>query len=202
MNRTALVALAATLILATPALAAPKSQDPAAAPKGDYELDKRHASLVVKIPHLGGFSKFTMRFNRIDGAYAYDPAGWADTKLTFHVDPTSIDSGIPDFDKTIAGSYLEAGKYPTITFTSTSTKVEGTTGHGTVTGDLSFHGVTKPVTLDVTFNGVGPGLLGFGTRMGFSGAAHIKRSDFGVTAVSQFAGDDLDLIFDVEFAKK
>jgi len=62
--------------------------------------------------------------------------------------------------------------------------------------------VTKPVTLDVTFNGSGPGMLGAGTRMGFSGAGRIKRSDFGVSNAKQFAGDDIDLSFEIEFVKK
>jgi polyisoprenoid-binding protein YceI len=187
--------------IASPALANPKSQDPAAAPKGEYELDKRHASLIVKIPHMGGFSKFTMRFDRLEGAFAYDPTAWGDTRVTIHVDPASVDTGVDaGFDKTVANSYLEAARYPAISFVST--KVAGADGKGTVTGDLTFHGVTRPVVLDVTFNGAGPGLLGAGTRMGFSGTARIKRSDFGADAVKQFAGDDLDLIFDVEFVKK
>ena len=75
-------------------------------------------------------------------------------------------------------------------------------GKGQLTGDLTFHGVTKPVTLDVTFNGVGPGLLGAGTRMGFSGSGRIKRSEFGVNAVRLFAGDEVDLLFEIEFSKK
>jgi polyisoprenoid-binding protein YceI len=196
-----LPALAFALALAaTAAHANPKSQDPSAAPKGEYELDARHASLVVKIPHMGGFSKFTMRFDKLDGSFAFDPAAWAQTTAVIHVQAASVDTGLGDFDKTIAG-YFDAQKYPVITFAAT--KIEaGTDGHGTITGDLTFHGVTKPVTLDVTYNGWGPGLLGAGTRMGFSGVGHIKRSDFGVDAVRQFAGDDLDLIFDVEFVRK
>ena len=75
-------------------------------------------------------------------------------------------------------------------------------GQGQLTGDLTFHGVTKPVTLDVVFNGAGPGILGVGTRMGFSGTGRIKRSDFKVTGGRPFAGDDVDLIFDVEFVRK
>jgi len=71
-----------------------------------------------------------------------------------------------------------------------------------VTGDLTFHGVTKPVTLDVTFNGSGPGMLGAGARLGFSGTGQIKRSDFGVNNVRQFAGDEVDLAFEIEFVKK
>ena len=75
-------------------------------------------------------------------------------------------------------------------------------GKGQLTGDLTFHGVTKPVTLDVAFNGVGPGLLGAGTRMGFSGQGKIKRSEVGVTQARPFAGDVVDLEFEVEFVKK
>ena len=201
MIRTAIATVALALGLAGSALANPTSIDPAAAPKGSYVLDKRHASLLVKVPHMGGFSRFTMRFDRLDGSFAYDPATWTATQVTITVDPTSINTGLPDFDTTIAGpSYFDAAKYPAITFVSN--KVEGSNGKGVVSGDLTFHGVTKPVALDVTFNGVGPGMLGAGTRMGFSGTAHIKRSDFGVTTMSQFAGDDLDLMFEVEFVKK
>lgn len=201
MTRTAIATVAFTFMLAGAALANPTSADPSAAPKGDYVLDKRHASLLVKVPHMGGFSRFTMRFDRLDGSFAYDPATWTATKVTITVDPASINTGLPDFDKTIAGpSYFDSAKYPAITFVSS--KVEGADGKGQVSGDLTFHGVTKPVVLDVTFNGVGPGMLGAGTRMGFSGTTHIKRSDFGVTTMSQFAGDDLDLVFEVEFVKK
>jgi polyisoprenoid-binding protein YceI len=189
------------VLAATAALANPASQDPAKVPAGQYVLDKRHASLLVKVPHMGGFSKFTMRFDRLDGNFTYDPATWTTTKVTITVDPTSINTGLPDFDKTIAGpSYFNAAKHPVISFVST--KAEGVDGKGTVSGDLTFHGVTRPVVLDVTFNGVGPGMLGAGTRVGFSGTTRLKRSDFGVTTMSQFAGDDLDLVFEVEFVKK
>jgi polyisoprenoid-binding protein YceI len=75
-------------------------------------------------------------------------------------------------------------------------------GVGKLEGDLLFHGVTKPVTLDVTFNGVGPGLLGVGTRVGFSGTGQIKRSEFGVNQARMFAGDLVDLVFEIEFVKK
>lgn len=201
MIRTAIATVAFTLGLAGAVLANPISTDPSAAPKGDYALDRRHASLLVKVPHMGGFSRFTMRFDRLDGSFAYDPATWTATKVTITVDPASIDTGLPDFDKTIAGpSYFDSARHPAITFVSS--KVEGENGKGAVSGDLTFHGVTRPVVLDVTFNGVGPGMLGAGTRMGFSGTTRIKRSDFGVTTMSQFAGDDLDLVFEVEFVKK
>ena len=201
MSRLAPLILALSLGLSAAAHANPISNDPAVAPKGDYVLDKRHASLLVKIAHLGGFSRFTMRFDRLDGLFAFDPATWPTTVATIKVDPTSINTGLPDFDKTIAGpSYFNAAKYPDITFVAN--RIEAQDGKGAVYGDLTCHGVTKPVRLDATFNGFGPGMLGVGTRMGFSGTGHIKRSDFGVTAMLPFAGDDLDLVFEVEFVKK
>lgn len=198
--RTATTALIFGLVLAGPALANPTSRDPARVPPGAYVLDKRHASLTAKIAHLGGFSRYTFRFTGLDGGFTYDPTDWRQTKVTFTVNPSSVDTGDPAFNKQIAG-YLGAARYPAITFTSTGV-AGGENGEGKVTGELTFHGVTRPVTLNVTFNGVGPGLLGAGTRMGFSGVTRIKRSDFGATAVSQWAGDDVDLAFELEFTRK
>jgi polyisoprenoid-binding protein YceI len=194
------LALSLALALAGAAMARPQTTDPAKVPAGTYVLDKRHASLIVRIPHLGGFSRLTLRFDRMDGAFTYNPSDWRTTRLTFTIDPKSVDTGDAAFDRQIAG-YFDIRKYPVITFVSTAiSEAEG--GRGQVTGDLTFHGVTRPVTLDVVFNGEGPGLLGAGTRMGFSGTARIKRSQFNETAVSQWAGDDVDLEFEVEFTKK
>ena len=200
MLRTFLTVSALSLMAAAPAFAEPTSQDPAKAPAGTYELDPRHASLVVKIPHLGGFSRYTMRFNSLTGGFTYDPANWQATKVTISIDPKSIDTKEPAFSKQVAG-FFDPDKYPAILFTSTAV-TGGTDGKGTVTGDLNFHGVTKPVTLDVVFNGSGPGMLGAGTRMGFSGTTQIKRSEFNLNAMKQFAGDDVDLSFEIEFVKK
>jgi len=201
MLRSSLLTLGFSLCLVTAGVANPVSNDPSAAPKGDYVLDKRHASLLVRIAHLGGFSRFTMRFDRMDGAFAFDPATWPATVATIKIDPTSISTGLPDFDKTIAGpAYFDAVRYPDILFVAN--RIDAQDGRGTLSGDLTFHGVTRPVRLEASFNGFGPGLLGMGTRMGFSGVGHIKRSDYGVTTMIPFAGDDLELVFEVEFVRK
>ena len=200
MIRTAAAVLTLSLALTSGALARPESRDPAKVPAGTYVLDKAHASLVAKIAHLGGFSRLTMRFDKLDGSFSYDPANWRATKVTITVDPASVDTRMPGFNKQIAG-YFDVGKYPTITFVSTGI-TGGENGEGVVNGDLTFHGVTKPVALQATFNGVGPGLLGAGTRVGFSGTARINRTEFGERAVRQFAGDEVDLIFEAEFTKK
>jgi polyisoprenoid-binding protein YceI len=200
MIRVAATAAAIVLALAAPALANPVSRDPAKVPAGAYVLDKRHASLIAKLGHLGGFSRYTLRFTGLDGGFTYDPANWQATKLTFTVDPKSVDTGDAAFNKQIAG-YFHVEKYPAITFVSTAVTASPD-GQGKVVGDLTFHGVTRSVTLNATFNGVGPGLLGAGTRMGFSGTARIRRSEFHEDAVSQWAGDDVDLLFEVEFTRK
>lgn len=200
MPRRILIALVASLLASGAAAADPTSRDPAKVPAGSYDLDPRHASLLVKVPHMGGFSRYTMRFRVLSGAFTYDPGNWQATKVTISVDPKSIDTEDNVFNKAVAG-YFEPEKYPVIQFTSTglTTNEEG---KGQLNGELTLHGVTKPVALDVEFNGVGPGLLGAGTRMGFSGTGKIKRSEFGVTGGRPFAGDTVDLMFEVEFVKK
>jgi polyisoprenoid-binding protein YceI len=200
MLRHVTIALLAALGASGAAAADPQTKDPAKVPPGEYAMDPRHASLIVKIPHMGGFSRYTMRFNKLEGAFSYEPANWQTTKVLIKVDPKSIDTEDNIFNRTVSG-YFEPEKYPVIQFASTGLVSDGE-GHGQLTGDLTLHGVTKPVTLDVDFNGVGPGLLGAGTRMGFSGTGKIKRSEFGVTAARPFAGDTVDLSFEVEFVRK
>jgi polyisoprenoid-binding protein YceI len=200
MFRPALFAFALALLATGAAAADPTSRDPAKVPAGEYALDPKHASLVIRVPHMGGFSRYTMRFNKLTGSFSYDPASWQATKVVISVDPRSVDTADNGFNRTIAG-YFEPEKYPVIQFSSTGLTA-GADGKGQLAGDLTFHGVTKPVTLDVEFNGVGPGLLGAGTRMGFSGQGKIKRSEFGVTQARPFAGDVVGLEFEVEFVKK
>jgi polyisoprenoid-binding protein YceI len=203
MNRICAAALALALSggLAGAAVANPSTTDPAKTPAGGYVLDKKHASLTVKIVHMG-FSHYTLRLDGLDGSFTYDPANWQETKVNFTVDPKSVDTHDVGFDKQVAG-YFEADKYPVITFVSTAV-AGGADGKGTVTGDLTFHGVTRPVTLDVTFNGAGHGITPLGTRLGFSGSTQIRRSDFGLTGfvLNQFTSDEVDVIFEVEFEKK
>lgn len=205
----AYAALAAALFTAPAALAGPgaSSIDPAKMPAGRYVLDKTHASLSAKLLHMG-FSNYTLRFNKLDAEYRYDPAQPAAAKLTVTVDPASIDTATGadafglKFNKELAGDgWLEAAKYPTITFVSTAIDV-GDGQHGKVTGDLTLHGVTKPVVLDVTFNGVGAGMIPLTTRAGFSAMTTIKRSDFGVSKYVPLVSDDVTLNIEVEFDKK
>lgn len=205
----AYAALAATLLAAPAALAAPgvTSTKPADLPAGHYVLDRTHASVVGKIKHMG-FSNYQFRFTKVDASFDYDPKAPQDAKIKVTVDPGSIDTATGadefglKFNKELAGDgWLEAGKFPTATFVST--KVEPGAGQtGKVYGDFTLHGVTKPIVLDVTFNGVGGSFAPGSVKTGFSATTTIKRSDFGVSKYVPLVSDDVALSIEVEFDKK
>lgn len=172
--------------------------DPKAAPAGDYKLDPHHASATLKLAHMG-LSRFTMRFDDLKGAYKYDPAHPAATKVEITIDPKSIDTGDQAFNKEIAEQFLDADKYPTITFTSTKLIV-GKGDEGKLEGVLDFHGVKKPLTLDVTYRGYVEMMKK--QRMGFSGSTVVKRSEFGANKYVPLVGDDVTVLIEVEFEKQ
>lgn len=189
------------LLLAAPAAGAVKSTDPADLPAGRYVLDKAHGSLIARISHMG-FSHYTVRFDRMDAEFGYDPRTPAASRLEVKVEAASIDTGSADFSKELAGSgWFDAAKYPTIAFASKSVDL-GDGQHGKINGDLTLHGVTRPVSLDVTFNGVGSGLIPGSLRTGFSATAVIKRSDFGMTRYATWVGDEVNLQIEAEFTRK
>lgn len=198
-------ALAAVAVLSLGAAAPASAQlarglvtDPAEIASGDYVLDKKHTSLTAKVLHLG-YSWFSMRFDKIAGTLSLDAKDASKAKLDVTIDPTSVDTGLPDFDKDIAAEAFDAKNAPLIHYVSKSVERTGT-NTARVTGDLSFHGVTRPVVLDVTFNGAAPGVSGK-PRVGFSATGTFKRSDFGADKFSQYAGDEVRLIIEAEFSK-
>jgi polyisoprenoid-binding protein YceI len=192
------LAIAAVLAGAPAAFAQQMTQDPSAAPAGTYHLDKKHASVTMKLSHMG-LSYYTMRFDTIDASYTYDPSNPAASKIQVAIDPKSVDTDNPPFNQEIAEQFFEADKYPAITFVSTAVH-PGAGGKGEVVGDLTFHGVTRPVVLDVVFNGTGQGMM-HEQRMGFSGVTTVKRSDFGVTKYVPLVGDDVTVLIEAEFTK-
>ena len=177
-------------------------------PAGDYHVDPAHASLTFKVNHLG-FSHYTARFFTFDAALKLDPAHPEAAQLTAHIDPKSLTLNAPPkgfHDELMGKMFFEADKYPAIGFVST--KVEKTSAYtARVTGNLTLHGVTKPVTLDVAFNGGYPGLAGMDphARIGFTANGTLKRSDFGMTmgipapGSRLGVGDEVAFIIDAEF---
>lgn len=167
---------------------------------GNYVLDPTHASVVWSISHAG-LSNYQARFDTIEGTLNFDPNAPTTSQLDIRIDPKSVSTGLPDFDETIAtdSRYFDAEKFPDIRFASTQINVTGE-ARGTVTGDLTFRGVTKPVTLDVTFNGAGKSFGNPGDTLGFSATGTLDRTEYGLTYLSNFGiGSDIKLRIEAEF---
>jgi len=150
----------------------------------DYTIDKegQHAFIDFKISHLG-YSFIHGTFKDWEGTFSFDAAKPEDSKISISLNTKSVFTNQAERDKHIQSKdFLDADKYPTATFVSTSVKTTGKTADGKltadVTGDLTFHGVTKPVVVKTVFLGEGKDPWG-GYRAGFEGVTTIKRSDFG-----------------------
>jgi len=170
--------------------------DPAKVAAGNYKIDPSHTSVVGRVLHCK-LSYYTFRFDKVDGSYVYDPAKPEATKVEVTIDPASIDSNLPMFDRRLKGpDFLDAEKYNTIKFVATEIKRSDMT-HGAMTGSLSFHGVTKPITLAVTFNGGGP--AGRRIGMGYSATALLKMPDYGMDIGPHNIGDTVSLAIETEF---
>jgi polyisoprenoid-binding protein YceI len=194
----ALMALALPLVLA----AAPAPLGPASVPAGHYVLDKKHASLIARVKHMG-VSLYALRFNDIDASFDYSPERPTATRLQASVDPASLDVNA-DYGKQFAEEFLSVSKFPRATFVSTAVTDAGN-GQGTMTGDLTLMGVTKPVTFNVTLIGSDHEVLPIplGRRAaGFEATTTIKRSDFGSTYLNNLVGDEVTLQIEAEFEKK
>jgi polyisoprenoid-binding protein YceI len=193
------LAAPAPLALAQTAPAGP-SKNLADAPAATYAVDGSHASVVWKVSHFG-LSGYTARFDKVSGALAFDPKAVAKSKVDISIDPLSVSTGLPNFDKKIRDDYFQSAKFPAITFKSTKVEQTGPTA-GKVTGDLTFLGVTKPVILDVTWNGGLFNKFAGGYALGFSAKGAIKRSDFGFSAMIPTVGDQVDLAIEIEFINR
>jgi polyisoprenoid-binding protein YceI len=177
-------------------------------PAGDYTLDKSHAQLLFRVDHVG-FSNYTAQFKRFDAQMKFDPANLAASSVTATIDPRSLDIVNPPagfVDSLLGKDWLDAKQFPQIAFVSTAVQQLSAT-KARVTGDFTLHGVTKPVTLDVTFNG---GYAGFppydpNARIGFSARGTFKRSDFGITygipepGSKMGVSDAVDFMIEAEF---
>ena len=189
-----------TAFILLAACATPPDITPNAAPTGNYKLDPTHASVIWSLSHAG-LSNYSARFDDISGTLNFDADTPQNSSVNIRIDPMSVSTGLPKFDKTIAtgGSYFNAEKYPDIRFVSTEIKLTGE-NTGQITGDLSFRGVTKPLTLETTFNGAGKSFGNPGKTLGFSASARFKRSDFGLTHLTNFGiGDEVSLRIETEF---
>jgi polyisoprenoid-binding protein YceI len=179
-----------------------------APPAGQYKLDKSHASLQLRVSHLG-FSTYTTRFSAFDSELTFDPAKLTATRVV-----TTIDSASLEMDKAPAQcldivkgpQFLDSVKFPKIIFRSERVRVTGPKSMD-ISGTLELHGVTRPIVLTATYNGGYPGMpvMDPHARVGFSAHGSFKRSDFGMAnglpapGSTMGVGDLIDVSIEAEF---
>ncbi|HTW47517.1 MAG TPA: YceI family protein [Acidobacteriaceae bacterium] len=164
--------------------------------------DKAHSEVNFSILHMS-LAKVRGRFGNIGGSIVLDESDI--TKSTVHVtiDVTTVDTGVAARDNDLkSAGFFDVSHFPTATFVSTSV---AKTGNGlTVNGNLTVHGVTKPVTLDVE-GPTGP-INGMDRKphCAFEATTTIKRTDFGIAPKypATIVGDDVALTIDLDVAKK
>jgi polyisoprenoid-binding protein YceI len=170
----------------------------AAAQAGTWQIDPNHTAAQFAVRHLG-VSTVRGAFTKVSGSATYDPSDPSKTSLEATIDANSVDTRVEMRDNDLRSPrFFDVQKYPTITFHSKQTKVAGP-GKLLITGDLTIHGVTKEVVLDVD----GPATpikdpMGKGQRMGASASTKVNRQDFGVSTLPGAIGDEITITIDTE----
>jgi polyisoprenoid-binding protein YceI len=182
------------------AAAAQVSTDAAKAPSGIYRLQSSHSQLLFSILHIG-LTDYYGRFDRLSGTLNFDSSHPENSSVDISVDTASVDTASPQLNMDLkSADVFNADKYPQATFKSVSVTRTGATA-GKLVGDLTLHGVTKRLSLDVSFAGSEPDPLGNNYAIGFKASGTIKRTDFGLTGMpwEPMVGDDVTLIIQAMF---
>ena len=190
------IAIAIAVVVALPVLAHADS----------WQIDSSHTSVEFTVRHMM-ISNVKGQFQKTTGTITANGNDPASAKVNVTIDASSVDTRVERRDAHLKSpDFLDVAKFPTITFKSTKVEAAGP-NKWTMTGDLTIHGVTRPVVLDV--EGSGPPIQVMGhTRAGASATGKIKRSDFGLTwnkaleTGGVLVGDDIAISIDVEAVKE
>jgi polyisoprenoid-binding protein YceI len=189
---------------AGPAAMAPE----AAPPAGTYEIEKSHASIVLRASHMG-FSTYTTRFSRFNSELTFDPKNLPASNVVTTIEAASFEmDAAPQMclDIMKGPQMLDTAKYPEIVFRSARVRMTGAQSME-ISGTLTLHGVTRPIVLAATYNGGYAGMPNMDpqARIGFSAHGSFKRSDFGMTygvpapGSTVGVGDLIDFSIEAEF---
>ncbi len=163
-----------------------------------YNIDPVHSTVIFRIKHLD-VSYLYGRFNAPTGAISVDVQDPTKDTFSASIDANNVDTNQPKRDAHLKSpDFFNAKEFPNITFKSTGVKKGSRDNTLEVSGDLTLHGVTKPVT--ITMEQIGAAKTPMGDRIGFEGTVEIKKSDFGIKGVPG-VGDDVRLILDIEAVK-
>ncbi len=187
------------LLLSTTALAAALAGAPVARDTATFTIDKAHSELTFRIRHM--MSRVSGTFGDWRGALTGDPAAWTGGTTEIVIQAASIDTRNEKRDSDLRSpDFFDAAMYPVVTFRSTSVSVAGSAI--TLKGELTMHGVTKPVTLTGEY--LGSAGQGPKQRVGFHVTGTINRQDFGITwnraldAGGLLLGDEVELDISIE----
>jgi polyisoprenoid-binding protein YceI len=154
-----------------------------------YSVDGVHSGVVFSVRHKG-VSNFHGRFNKLDGSFTFDPSDPTSGSFTAEIPVASVDTGNEKRDNHLqAADFFNARQFPVATFESSSVGVTDRPNVYTVAGDLTLHGVTKPIEAELHWIGTGSDR---GRELaGFDAKFSIKRSDFGITTyLADDGGED------------
>lgn len=194
----ALTAFAVLGATAGGAFAQATTQDPKAVKAGTYKVDAYHTQVVFGLSHFG-FTNFNGTFSDATGTLQYDPAKPAGAKLAISIPVESVLTPVPKLTAELKDAdWFDAAKFPTATFTSTNVTPSGK-NTATITGNLTLHGITKPVTLKARFIGAGTNPINKAYTIGFEATGIIKRADFGVNKYVPMVADAVNLTINGAF---
>lgn len=162
-----------------------------------YDIDPTHTQVQFTYNHMG-FSNITGRFDQVQGDFLFDAVDPTQSSVSITIPVASLSTGVAKLDDhLLTADFFDATQFPTATFKSTAVTAAGE-GKLAVAGDLTIHGVTRPVVLDVTVNGIGEHPMRKLPAAGFDASLRIKRSEFGVGAYVPVVGDEVTLSITVE----
>ena len=204
MFRKFFVAPAATVLLVASLSSAVRAQEvihePSAVQAGVYSVEPAHTRVLFSVNHMG-FSNFYGEFPNVSGTLNLKPKAVGASTLEIRIPTASVSTGNAKLNGELAGDqWLDSAKYPEMLFKAEKIVPTGK-NRANVIGNLTLHGVTKPVTLAVKFHGAGVNVLDKKYTIGFEATGKIKRSDFGVKTYLPLIGDELDLIISAAFER-
>lgn len=168
---------------------------------GTYQLDPEHASVMVSFNHMN-FSRTRARFDSVSATLEYDSANPAAARLSVTIDPASINTNVAEFDSLLkSDEFFDVETYPEATFVSENVNFTGA-GTAEVPGALTLHGVSAPVTLQVALTGAGNNWISGKYTLGFSAAATVDRTVFGLDNLLALTGPEVYLEIDAEFRRE
>ena len=167
-----------------------------------YTFEPQHTQGVIRWNHLG-FANPTAQFNNVEGALEFDSADPTHSSVTVTIPLASMSTGVTDLNDDFRSSdFFDLAKFPTATFKSSKVEKGAAPDTLKVAGDLSVHGITKPVALDVTINKIGTNPRNHVPTVGFEAMATLKRSDFGLGLYVPQVSDEIQVHITAEAAEK